>query len=147
MSASGPLEVTAGLILRAGKILLARRRDGELAGCWEFPGGKREPGESLEACLVRELREELGLDVAVIGPFMSVTHAYPTRTVRLHAFDCRSEVGEAVPRDHDAVAWVEPAKLLDYRLAPADIPIAARLAEASEKAAFQSPVRRQSCSE
>jgi 8-oxo-dGTP diphosphatase len=84
------IEVAVALVERNGRWLLARRGvDTHLPDVWEFPGGKREPGESLEECLRRELREELGVD-SEVGPLRAVVHhAYPDRTVLLHFYDCR----------------------------------------------------------
>ena len=83
---STPIVVVAGVIVRDGRVLVSRRLTGtHLAGRWEFPGGKCEPGETHEACLARELNEELGVTRLVIGPEIIVSeHAYPERVVRLH---------------------------------------------------------------
>jgi 8-oxo-dGTP diphosphatase len=81
------IEVSAGLIFRSGKLLITQRHArAHLGGLWEFPGGKREPGETFEQCLVRELREELGVEVVVGELFDTVEHAYPERTVSLKFF-------------------------------------------------------------
>src|SRR5437773_2250204 len=83
------VDVAAGLIFRDGKLLITQRRAGaHLGGLWEFPGGKREPNETFEECLVRELREELGIEVVVGELIESVTHAYPEKTVHLSFFRC-----------------------------------------------------------
>src|SRR5215831_2186212 len=94
MRKAGPnqksIEVSAGLVFRDGKLLITRRHvDTHLGGLWEFPGGKREPNESYEQCLVRELREELGIEVVVGGLVESLTHAYPEKTVVLNFYRCR----------------------------------------------------------
>src|ERR1051325_4622706 len=92
------IEVSAGLILREGKLLITQpHADAHLGGLWEFPGGKREPGESFEQCLTRELREELGVDADVGTLFATVTHAYPEKTVYLQFHLCRLRVGEPQP--------------------------------------------------
>ncbi len=132
MEESAPLAVTAGVIERQGRVLIARRCNGHLAGCWEFPGGKVEPGEGLAECLVRELREELGIEVEVLAPFPPVEHAYPGGTVRLYGFRCRWLGGQPRPRDHDRIAWVRPDELGAFTLAPADLPIAAQVVAAGE---------------
>ena len=81
------IDVAAGLIFRTGKLLIAQRhRDVHLGGLWEFPGGKREPDESFEQCLARELREELGIEVVVGELVESLTHQYPEKTVRLQFY-------------------------------------------------------------
>ena len=90
------VEVAAGLVYREGRYLIARRNPGvHLAGFWEFPGGKCEPGETLEACLRRELFEELGIRIGVPIPFQIIRHEYAEKTVELHFFRCRIEAGHA----------------------------------------------------
>ena len=91
------VEVSAALIFQCGKILLTQRPPGShLAGLWEFPGGKREPLETFEQCLVREIREELGITIAVGRLFDSISHQYPQKSVLLKFFVCRLLAG--VPR-------------------------------------------------
>jgi 8-oxo-dGTP diphosphatase len=124
---ASPLVVTAAVIEREGRILIARRRDGHLAGWWEFPGGKVEPGEGLAECLIRELWEELGIQVEVLAPLTLVEHVYPGKKVRLHAFRCRWLGGEPKTNEHDRIAWVLPEELGAFSLAPADLPIAAEV--------------------
>ncbi len=124
------LTVTAAIIVRRGKVFLARRADGgHLHGKWEFPGGKVEPGETPEACLARELKEEFGVTAAVGEVFTEVTHAYGERVVRLIVLRIRRVSGRFVPTEHGAIAWVRPEDLLSYDLAPADIPVARLLVE------------------
>lgn len=121
--------VTAAIIRRGEKILIAKRGSGSLAGKWEFPGGKVEAGERLEDCLMRELREELGIEVMVGKLFLVTAHDYGANgLVRLHAFLCRVIAGKPEPRYHSALEWVSPADLSHYEFAPADIPIIAALA-------------------
>src|SRR2546423_2979763 len=87
--ATHPIEVAAGLVFRAGSLLITQRRPQDhLGGLWEFPGGKREPAETFEECLRRELREELGIEVQVQGLLASVQHAYPEKTVLLQFYRC-----------------------------------------------------------
>ena len=119
------IAVTAGVIRRNGTILLTRRPPGgRQAGLWEFPGGKIEPGEEAEACLARELHEELGILVRV-GQFLhATTHAYAHARIRLLFFEVEYDGSELTLHEHDASAWVAPADLLSYPLAPADIPFA-----------------------
>ena len=115
------IEVAAGLIFRDGKLLITQRHTkAHLGGLWEFPGGKREPGESFEQCLVRELREELGVEVAVGELLERVTHAYPEKTVHLEFYLCRLERGEPRPIGCPALKWVSRAELNDYEFPAAD---------------------------
>src|SRR5881409_3321220 len=84
-----PIEVAAGVVFRQGQVLITQRRPGgHLGGLWEFPGGKRESGETFEECLQRELREELGIEVDVGQSLGSVTHAYPEKTIHVRFYRC-----------------------------------------------------------
>src|SRR3974377_6110 len=84
------IEVAAALVFRKGKLLITRRQpDAYLGGLWEFPGGKREAGETFEACLKRELLEELGIEIVIEGLVESLTHDYPEKTVHLEFYRCR----------------------------------------------------------
>jgi 8-oxo-dGTP diphosphatase len=115
------LRVAAGVIRKGDKLLLARRGPGDrTAGCWEFPGGTIEAGEEPEACLERELWEELGVRVRVTGRLGRSVHTGGDAPIELHFLEARIVAGKIRLRDHDAVAWVGPAELRDYRLAPAD---------------------------
>jgi 8-oxo-dGTP diphosphatase len=115
------LEVAAGIIHREGRYLIARRKPGvHLAGFWEFPGGKREEGESLAECLQRELFEELSIRVDVPIPYQMIRHEYQERTVELHFFRCAIEQGEAVPVDCEEIRWVLPEELTRFEFPPAD---------------------------
>ncbi|MGH7390855.1 MAG: 8-oxo-dGTP diphosphatase MutT [Candidatus Rokuibacteriota bacterium] len=124
-----PVEVAAALIQdEAGRYLITRRRRGaHLEGLWEFPGGKREPGETLEACLRRELAEELGADFEVGEKVEMVTWRYPEKIVVLHFYRCRVAAGVVAPREAQAMVWVDPARLHDYEFPPADRELLARL--------------------
>ena len=114
-------DVSAALIFRGGKLLITQRpAKSHLGGLWEFPGGKREPGETFEQCLVREIREELGVGIAVGGLFDSVTHAYPEKTVHLKFFVCRLLEGEPQPLGCQAVQWAGRSELADYKFPAAD---------------------------
>jgi mutator protein MutT len=127
------IEVSAGLVFRDGKLLITRRpRDAHLGGLWEFPGGKREPHETLECCLVRELREELGIEVEVGPVWETVTHAYPGKTVRLSFFLCRWKAREPQPLGCPAFKWVTAGELKDYEFPPADTGLLRRLQNARE---------------
>jgi mutator protein MutT len=116
--------VTAGLIWRDGKLLITRRPQGShLAGYWEFPGGKQEPGETLETCLRREILEELGVDVKVDRRLLLVVHDYEMKTISLHFFQCSHLRGEPRPIGCDGLKWVDPQNLDHYRLPPPDVQI------------------------
>jgi A/G-specific adenine glycosylase len=117
--------VTAAVIRRNGKILLAKRPSkGLLGGMWEFPGGKVENGESLEACLVREIREELGVEIHVGEAFGIYRHAYTHFRITLHAFLCELIRGEPKPVEAAALAWVFPSELGNYPMGKVDRQIA-----------------------
>ncbi len=114
---------------RVGRVLLARRPPGgPHGGLWEFPGGKVEPGETPEAALAREIREELGVGIAVGGRVAVVDHDYPHLAICLDAYACRIVRGEPRGADGQAVAWVWPRDLATYPLCAADVPVAARVA-------------------
>ncbi len=125
-----PRQVAAAVLEKDGKILLARRREGDaLAGKWEFPGGKLEPGETPRECLRRELAEEFGIDSS-IGEFVCASEfEYGHTHIELLAYRASHVGGEFVLNDHSEIKWVTPAELLAYDLASADIPVARRLAE------------------
>lgn len=121
------IAVTAAVLERGGKILLARRKPGgALAGKWEFPGGKLEPGETPEACLKRELAEEFEIETR-IGEHLSTSIHVDTdrteRTIRLMAYRVTYIGGAFRLNAHDAIAWVEPHRLRGFDLAPADVPL------------------------
>ena len=121
-------EVSAAIIIEDGKVLLARRAKGEkLAGYWEFPGGKREEDETIDECLVREIREELSLDIEVVGEFDTSDYEYPAGRIRLIGLLAEIQNGVISKTVHDLVEWIEISSVLDYQLAPADIPLAERL--------------------
>ena len=125
-------EIAAAVIRRDGRLLLCRRaeRPGDsCAGLWEFPGGKREPGESLEDCLVRECREELGVQVNPLRVREQLTHIYPEITVRLTFFDAELTGGEPETRVHTALVWALPEEWDRYPVCPADRPLLERLRE------------------
>lgn len=118
------VQVAAGLISRDGQYLIARRKAGDhLGGLWEFPGGKREPGESLEACLRRELREELDIEITAPVLFRIIRHDYPEKTVELNFFHCSIAAGEERPLGCDEVRWVAAGELGSFEFPPADRPL------------------------
>ncbi len=119
------IPVCAAVILKSGMVLLCRRAPGRKhAGLWEFPGGRIEDGETPQAALVRELKEELGIEAVVGEPAGRNRHVYDFGEIDLQAFFVKSYTGTPVLKDHDAFKWVESRKLLEYELAPADVPIA-----------------------
>lgn len=113
-----------------GAVLVCKRPKGKsLAGLWEFPGGKLEPGETPEACLIRELDEELGITVsaACLAPFVFASHDYESFHLVMPLFLCRRWDGVVTAREHEAIAWVKPDRLGDYPTPPADAPLVAWL--------------------
>ncbi len=122
------LEVAVAIIEQDGRVLIAQRRaDDSFAGCWEFPGGKANPGETLEACLIREIQEELGVAIEIRRKFQVVEHRYPTRNIRLHGFLCRLVSGQPRAIECAAWEWVDPKDLSRFRLPPANGPIVEKL--------------------
>ena len=122
------IDVSAGLVFRSGKLLITQRHaDAHLGGLWEFPGGKRECGESFEACLVRELQEELGIQVDVGDLFEETTHAYPEKSVHLKFFVCRMARGEPQPLGCAALKWVTRTDLAAHEFPAADATLLERL--------------------
>jgi len=124
------LVAACALIDAEGRVLLARRPEGKpLAGLWEFPGGKLRPGETPEAALIRELREELGIETATscIAPFAFASHAYERFHLLMPLYVCRRWQGQATGREGQALAWATPARMADYPMPPADKPLVAML--------------------
>jgi 8-oxo-dGTP diphosphatase len=107
-------------------VLLQQRPAGkEMAGLWEFPGGKVHAGETPEAALIRELREELGIDTSesCLAPIGFASHPYPKFHLLMPLFVCRVWRGQPVAHEGQALAWVRPARLADYPMPPADLPL------------------------
>lgn len=124
------LVAACALIDTDGRVLICQRPEGkQLAGLWEFPGGKVEPGETPEACLIRELDEELGIQVkeACLAPFVFASHAYETFHLLMPLYLCRRWDGFVQKKEHAALAWVEPNRMGDYPMPPADEPLVAWL--------------------
>jgi 8-oxo-dGTP diphosphatase len=120
------LVAAAALIDKDGRILIAQRPEGKsLAGLWEFPGGKVHDGESPEFALCRELEEELGVEAreCCLSPIAFASHSYDDFHLLMPVFVCRMWKGEIHPREGQAVKWVKPADLYDYKMPPADIPL------------------------
>jgi 8-oxo-dGTP diphosphatase len=127
-----PLVLVAAVVLvdADGRVLVAQRPEGKsMAGLWEFPGGKVDSGETPEAALIRELREELGIDVAAscLAPFTFASHAYPDFHLLMPLYVCRKWSGIPLAREGQHLAWVRPARLVDYPMPPADKPLIAML--------------------
>lgn len=124
------LVAAAALVDGDGRVLIARRPEGRsMAGLWEFPGGKVEPGEAPEAALIRELGEELGIDAAAncLAPLTFASHRYPDFHLLMPLYVCRVWAGAVAAREGQSLAWVRPVRLGDYRMPPADRPLAAML--------------------
>lgn len=124
------LVVAAALVDTDGRVLIARRPEGkQMSGLWEFPGGKVEPGERPEAALIRELKEELGIDVveACLAPFVFASHAYESFHLLMPLYLCRRWSGPVVAHEHAELAWVKPERLSAYPMPPADEPLVAWL--------------------
>jgi 8-oxo-dGTP diphosphatase len=126
------LVVACALIDADNRVLLAQRPEGkQLAGLWEFPGGKLEPGERPEPALIRELHEELGIDVkeACLAPLTFASHAYDSFHLLMPLYICRRWNGMVISKEGQALAWVRPNKLRDYPMPPADIPLIPHLVD------------------
>ena len=127
------LVVACALVDADGRVLIALRGpDKPMAGLWEFPGGKMEPGERPESTLIRELREELGIDVteACLAPLTFASHAYGDFHLLMPLYICRRWQGTVEAREHAEVKWVRPPRLRDYPMPPADLPLIAHLIDA-----------------
>nr|WP_217703154.1 8-oxo-dGTP diphosphatase MutT [Celeribacter sp. HF31] len=109
-----------------GRVLLAQRPEGKsMAGLWEFPGGKVEPGETPEAALVRELHEELGIETwnSCLAPLTFASHSYDDFHLMMPLFACRKWNGVPTPREGQVLKWVKARDLREYPMPPADIPL------------------------
>ena len=124
------LVAAAALVDVDGRVLICKRPHGKhLAGMWEFPGGKVEAGETPETCLIRELREELAIEVtqACLAPFAFTSHGYDSFHLLMPLYLCRRWNGVVQAREHEAIAWVKPNQMADYPMPPADAPLVAWL--------------------
>lgn len=126
--------VSAGIIIRGHKIFICQRPEGKpQAGFWEFPGGKQEPGESVEDCLRRELKEELNINVEVRNFIMESIYNYDTGSIRLVAYLVSVPGNEEIRSNiHCQTKWISPSEVDNYNFAPADLPIAAALKQRLE---------------
>ncbi len=126
------LVAACALIDADGRVLLAKRPAGkDMAGLWEFPGGKVDPGERPEMTLIRELREELGIQVqeACLAPLTFASHTYPQFQLLMPLWVCRRWEGDVRPLEGQELAWVRPNRLRDYPMPPADEPLIPHLIE------------------
>ena len=126
------LVVACALVDADRCVLIAQRPEGkQLAGLWEFPGGKLEAGETPEAALIRELREELDIETkeACLAPLTFASHTYDDWHLMMPLYVCRKWQGTPVTKEHSALKWVRPQKLHDYPMPPADIPLIAPLCD------------------
>ncbi|WP_024849267.1 MULTISPECIES: (deoxy)nucleoside triphosphate pyrophosphohydrolase [unclassified Aminobacter] len=120
------LVAACALVDADGRVLIGQRPEGkQLAGLWEFPGGKVEPGETPEETLVRELAEELGIEtkVACLAPLTFASHSYDTFNLLMPLYVCRRYWGIPQAKEHQALKWVRPKNLRDYPMPPADAPL------------------------
>lgn len=130
MSVKTVLVAACALIDSDGRVLLAQRPEGKsMAGLWEFPGGKVEAGERPEQSLIRELKEELGIDVkeACLAPLTFASHTYPDFHLLMPLYVCRRWDRIATAQEGQRLAWVRPNKLKDYPMPPADVPLISHL--------------------
>lgn len=126
-----PVDVSAALIFHEGKLLITRRKAGShLGGLWEFPGGKRETDETFEQCLAREIREELGIEIAVGELFEEITHDYGANSVRLKFFLCTRLRGEPQPLGCAGLQWIHKSELAGYPFPAADARLLTKLTRA-----------------
>ncbi|MGY9003622.1 MAG: (deoxy)nucleoside triphosphate pyrophosphohydrolase, partial [Rhodospirillales bacterium] len=120
------LIVAVALVDIDGRVLLAQRPEGKsMAGLWEFPGGKVDEGELPEAALIRELKEELGIDVteSCLAPIIFASHSYDEFHLLMPVFACRVWKGGVAPKEGQILKWVRPARMADYPMPAADIPL------------------------
>ncbi len=121
-------EVVAALIWDGDRFLICQRPEHKARGLlWEFAGGKVEPGETKEAALIRECREELGIGLAVGAVFMDVRHEYPDLTVHLTLFHATIAEGTPQKLEHKDIQWITPAQIPDFEFCPADVEILERI--------------------
>ena len=122
------IRVVCGIIYDGNKIFIARRKPNKsMGGLWEFPGGKIEEGEKYVDSLKRELKEELQMEVDVVEYFGSTQHHYENFSIDLIAYTCNLRNWNSYLTDHDQYDWVSPSEILNWKLAPADIPLAQRV--------------------
>ena len=123
------IQVTAAIIEAESRFLIARKKRGDLSGLWEFPGGKVEPGETAEECLVREIEEEFGIMIKIDQYLATSQYSYPHISIELIGYLASYLSGELNPTDHDRVEWVSVGEMNRYNFAPADLPLIQALQE------------------
>ncbi|NLJ65415.1 MAG: 8-oxo-dGTP diphosphatase MutT [Christensenellaceae bacterium] len=132
------IEVTAAIIRQNGKILICQRPADKNCGLlWEFPGGKIEVGESGEQCVIRECYEELGIMLRVECELTDVVYKYPDRTVHIYFYLCEIVSGVPKNKEHNAIAWITPNELRQYKFCPADAKMLKMLLEESDSILFK----------
>jgi mutator protein MutT len=115
------IDVAIGVVKRDGRILICQRKSEDTFGdLWEFPGGKREPGESLEACLAREMMEELAIEVKIVRKLTALEHQYPRSRIMLHPFLCEHGAGEPQLIECQQIKWVKAEELPKHQFPPAN---------------------------
>ena len=128
------LEVTAAIIRQNGKVLICQRTAEKNCGLlWEFPGGKIEAGETGEQCIVRECQEELGVTLSVERELKDITYEYPDRIVHLHFYICNIVNGDPEKKEHNALEWIGPDEIDQYKFCPADKAMISELKENSAR--------------
>lgn len=126
------IEVASAIIQRDGRYLVSQRPEGSHLGpCWEFPGGKRLPAETIEECAQRKVREELGIEISVDKLWRVIERSYPERVVRLHFFLCTLESGTPRAIGCQHFRWIQPSEFGNYEFPPADLDIVHELARRS----------------
>jgi 8-oxo-dGTP diphosphatase len=124
ISKEAAILVAVGVVARSGRVLVTRRREGQiLEGWWEFPGGKVNPGETVQAAMARELSEEVGIEVSAVRALPPILHQYPHGTVHLHPFLARCVSGEPAPIEVAACRWVTCDELRELEMLPGNKPL------------------------
>lgn len=140
------VHVTAAILSKDGRFLITKRPEGShLAGLWEFPGGKKEAHESLELCLQREIKEELGMDIRVDKPIITVQHEYDQMFVVLHFFKCTRLKGSPKALEGQEIRWVNPADFPQYTFPPPDSEIIGYLVSAKANESFKEASSKAAC--
>ncbi len=145
MSARPSIDVVIAIVIRDGEVLIARRPDDDrhLAGYWEFPGGKVEPGETIETALHRELAEELAIQVHPLAALKPILHDYGTKRITLHPIICGLRHGDARPLAAQEVRWIPPEELPGYQFPPANAELPGQIIEYLQRSdLIASPVDR-----